>query len=184
MGLPAPQAGFDEGLAAYKAADYASALAEFRPLADDGHAQAQFYLGFMYEKGQGVTADAASAAEWYRQAAESGVAGAQFNLGLAFRQGRGVSADPAAALDWIVKAAQQGNLRAQYLAAEIYEAGSETSRDLVQAHLWFNLAGKKRYEDAKKRRQRVARQMTPYQIAEAEMLARHWKQAQKQHGED
>jgi TPR repeat protein len=178
--LPATFAGFDEGLAAYRDGDHATALSEFEPSADSGHAQAQFYLGFMYEKGQGVPVDAALAASWYQKAADQGVAGAQFNLGLAMEQGRGVGADPAAALIWIRKAADQGNLRAQYKAAEMYESGSGTEADLVRAHLWFNLAGKMRHRDAKKRRKRVAKKMTPYEIAEAEMLSRHWKQAQRE----
>ena len=41
--------GFREGLAAYNSGDYATALREFRPLAQQGEAHAQYYLGLMYQ---------------------------------------------------------------------------------------------------------------------------------------
>ena len=40
-------AGFDEGFAAYERADYATAMREWKPLADDGHANAQYHIGTM-----------------------------------------------------------------------------------------------------------------------------------------
>ncbi len=50
-------AGFQEGVDAYERGDYDTALKEFRPLAEQGHASAQFNLGIMYYKGQGVLQD-------------------------------------------------------------------------------------------------------------------------------
>ena len=51
------RAGFDEGVAAYKRSDYAAALREWRPLAEQGHADARGGLGLMCFKGQGVPQD-------------------------------------------------------------------------------------------------------------------------------
>ncbi len=65
-------AGLVEGVAAYNRRDYATALREYRPLVNQGHAIAQSYLGFMYDNGQGVPQDYAEAAKWYRKAAEQG----------------------------------------------------------------------------------------------------------------
>ena len=73
-------AGFDEGWAAYQRGDYAIALEEFLPLANDGDARAQYYLGRMYYEGYGVPQDKAAAVKWYRRAAEQGDAGAQATL--------------------------------------------------------------------------------------------------------
>ena len=42
-------AGIDEGLAAYQRKNYREALQQFRPLAEQGNAKAQFALGVMYE---------------------------------------------------------------------------------------------------------------------------------------
>ena len=47
-------ADFQKGLTAYRSGDFATALREWKPLAEQGHARAQFYLGVMYEKGRGV----------------------------------------------------------------------------------------------------------------------------------
>ena len=65
------------------------------------------------------------------------------------------------------------------LFAVLWEGVGRRRRSANHERLWFNLAGKKRFQDAKKRRRRVAKSMGPYEIAEAEMLARHFKQAQK-----
>ncbi len=68
--LTAPAwAGFDEGLAAYDRGDYATALREWRPLGEQGNAAAQFFLGFMYDRGRGVSQDYVQAHLWYNLAA-------------------------------------------------------------------------------------------------------------------
>jgi hypothetical protein len=45
------------GVDAYKRGDYATALRDWRPLAEQGDAGAQFYLGTLYAFGQGVPQD-------------------------------------------------------------------------------------------------------------------------------
>ena len=73
IGLSAPASGgWDEAYAAYNQGDYATALNEFRSLAEAGSSTAQTHLGFMYEKGQGVSLDYAEAVKWYRKAAAQG----------------------------------------------------------------------------------------------------------------
>jgi len=75
------RAGFDEGLAANERGDYATALKEFRPLAEQGNAGAQYHLGLMYRHGNGLTQDYTEVVKWFRKAADQGNASAQFNLG-------------------------------------------------------------------------------------------------------
>lgn len=84
---------FGEGDAAYKRGDYVQALKEWRPLAEDGFDLAQFNLGYMYERGEGVPQDYSEAFQWYRRAAEQGDAGAQFNVALMYGKGEGVPQD-------------------------------------------------------------------------------------------
>ncbi len=70
LGLTAPGwAGFDEGDAAYHRGDYATALREFRSLAEQGYANAQFNLRNMYILGLGVPQDYALAHMWFNLAA-------------------------------------------------------------------------------------------------------------------
>ncbi len=69
LGLTAPAwAGSKEGVAAYQRGDYATALREFRTLAEQGMADGQTSLGFMYERGLGVPQDYAKALGWSRKA--------------------------------------------------------------------------------------------------------------------
>lgn len=68
----ASQADLQAGLGAMGRSDYAMALAELRPLADRGNAEAQFNLGQMYTYGWGVKKDLTQATQWYREAADRG----------------------------------------------------------------------------------------------------------------
>ncbi len=108
LGLTAPAwAGVDEGVAAYKRGDYATALRELRPLAKQGNANAQYNLGIMYENGRGVPQDDAEAVKWYRKAAEEGYAKAQVLFGNMYLQGYGVPQDYVQAHMWFDVAASR-----------------------------------------------------------------------------
>ena len=72
VGTPAFSADFQKGAAAYKSGDYATALREWEPLAEQGLAAAQSNLGVMYKNGQGVPQDDKTAVKWYTLAAEQG----------------------------------------------------------------------------------------------------------------
>ena len=65
-------ADFDKGLDAYDRGDYATALREFKPLAEQGDAYAQYNLGVMYDKGIGVPQHHKTAVKWYTLAAKQG----------------------------------------------------------------------------------------------------------------
>ena len=78
---PAHAGDFDDGVRLYAARDYLSAAAAFQRSATQGHAKAQYNLGFMYENGQGVPQDFGEAQRWYEQAAKQGDVRAQFNVG-------------------------------------------------------------------------------------------------------
>ena len=80
-------------MVAYLRGDYATALREWHPLAEQGNAGAQYNLGVMYDKGEGVTQDNAEAVKWYRKAAEQGDARAQVVLGTMYELGRKVPHD-------------------------------------------------------------------------------------------
>ena len=84
---------FAKGAAAYENGDYTAALREWKPLAEQGDAGAQYNLGVMYYHGRGVPQDYKTAMKWYRLAAEQGDADAQFNLGVIYGKGEGVPQD-------------------------------------------------------------------------------------------
>jgi len=80
-------------------ADYATALKIWLPQAQAGDAEAQTYVGEIYEKGLGLKPDYEAAALWYTKAAEQNFSRAQINLGNLYEKGLGVIADKAKALN-------------------------------------------------------------------------------------
>ena len=108
-GVVAHAADFQKGLDAAKAGDYATALKEWQPLAEQGDADAQFNLGIMYANGEGVPKDDVEAARWWRLAAEQGHARAQFNLGIMYANGEGVLKDMVFAHMWLNIAGANGS---------------------------------------------------------------------------
>ena len=59
----------NKGLKAAQSGDFATALKEWKPLAEQGYAKAQYNLAVMYDNGRGVTQNYAEAMKWYRKAA-------------------------------------------------------------------------------------------------------------------
>ena len=105
---PAAAQDYARGYVAYKHGDYAAALKEFRPLAEQGRGSAQYFLGEMYAEGLGVKRDYARAVKWYRKAVVQRVAFAQIKLGLMYRRGKGVPQDNILAYMWYSMGARRG----------------------------------------------------------------------------
>ncbi len=101
-------ADFEAGWEASRRGDYATALKEWRPLAEQGNAEAQLFLGDIYLNGLGVSQDYAQAIRWYRRAAKQGNDWAQNNLGGMYFKGQGVPKDYVQAYLWFNLAAAQG----------------------------------------------------------------------------
>src|SRR5262249_10536916 len=87
--------------------DYVRAAQLLRPLADQGDAQAEYYLGRSYYLSS--PEGAVEAAKWYKKAADQGNVMAQYNLGTAYREGVGVLRDVVAAHMWLNLAAAAGD---------------------------------------------------------------------------
>ena len=93
-------ADIEAGMRAYANGDYATALRELTPVAENGNALAQFTIGFMYTNGRGVPQDDEEAFRWYLMAAEQQHADAQFQVGLAYATGSGASRNEPEAARW------------------------------------------------------------------------------------
>ena len=90
MSAPVYADDYQDGLDAYKKKDYKTLFEKFKPLAEQGVAEAQFNLAQMYRQGQGVTQDDALALNWYRKSAEQGIVNAQNHLGAIYDKGLSV----------------------------------------------------------------------------------------------
>jgi len=124
----------NDGLAAYRAGKHAKALRILQPLAKDGDAQAQYLLGVMRERGQGVPRDATRAARWYERAIETGgYPPAYWRLGLLYRDGRGVKQDPARARELLSEGARLGSRQAKSALAQMPGAAVSSAKTPITA---------------------------------------------------
>ena len=144
---PAPAAAQpDNALSAYFRKDVPTLTA----MAEAGNAAAQYNLGVMYAKGQGVSQDYAAAAGWFRKAADQGYADAQNNLGVMYDNGTGVAQDYAAAVSWYRKAADQGYAFAQFELGKMYAKGQGVPQNNAVAAGWFQTAADQGLVDAQR----------------------------------
>ena len=142
--------------------------------AEKGTAEDQYNLGLRYEQGMGVPQSYTEAAYWYRLAAMQGYRDGQYKLCELSERGQGVPQDYQESLRWCGLAADQGSGRAMFVLGRLYHTAHGVPHDLVRAHMWYNLATADGYEDGKKWRDRLAEEMSPSQVAEAQKLAREW----------
>jgi uncharacterized protein len=116
-------ADFQKGQVAFERRNYTTALREWEPLAEQGHADAQRGLGELYRIGKGVRQNYKTAAWWFRLASEQGNAPAQVKLGEAYSNGNGVPQDNIYAYMW------------WSIAASSFNRAAITNRDRVAAKL-------------------------------------------------
>lgn len=173
-------ASVDDAVQAYLRGEFNKAVTLLRPVAEQGDAQAQTYMGILYEKGDGVPQDYAESVKWFRLAADQGKADAQYYLGNMYRNGNGVPQDEAEAVIWYTKAAEQGKSAAQNSLGELYATGKGANRDYITAYMWFNVAAISGHEPYIKGRDEVARKMNKKQIEEAQQLSSEWMQTHQQ----
>src|SRR6266566_10164815 len=115
IGVSTARADLEAGRRAYDQGDYATALKEMRPLAEQGNAEAQALLGIMYNRGRGVPFDVGQAMKWYKAAADQGNAEAQCYLGAMY-----LKRDSAQALKLLKLSAEQGYADAFQLLGMAY----------------------------------------------------------------
>lgn len=108
----------------------------FQQAAQQGHAEAQYTLAWMYAQGKGVSQDLQQAAKLFRRAALKGYAEAQYHLGRMYIQGIGVPQNFTQAAHWFVKAAMQGHTAARQARVNLYLKIAEQGDVQAQYLLW------------------------------------------------
>ncbi len=176
FGLMAPAAAdqLEDGVAAWRRADYETTFRLMGPLADQGQAVAQFYIGLMHVYGDGTPQDYDTAAKWFRKAADQGTIDAINHLGYLYEMGQGVPQDYAAAAAWYRKTANQADHVGQTSLGHLYKQGQGVEQDDVQALMWFTLSADYGDDFAPKYRDEMAAEMTPAQISQAQKKAADW----------
>jgi len=171
--------GLDQGSGAESQADYLHMPAkEVKQLAEQGDAEAQYFLGLRYFNGSGVPQNYAESIRWWRLAAENGDGRSLYYLGKVYNMGRGVPRDDQAAISWWIKGAERGDILSINELGNAYYIGILVPADKVQAHKWWNISSAlgpaPGSEIGTQRREEVEVKMTPAQIAEAQKLALQW----------
>ena len=100
---------FLNAISAAQRGDFATAIRLWKPIAEQGDADAQLNLGMMYYKGQGVAKDYKIAIKWLTRAAEQGNVAGQYLLGVMSELGEGLVQDYVKAYMWYNIAAMGGN---------------------------------------------------------------------------
>ena len=145
MAAPLAAQSVRDGILAWQRADYAAAVAIWRPLAENGDADAAFNLGQSYRLGRGVKIDLALAQSWLEKAARAGHLDAQTTLGLLLFD----SGNRDAALQWLKKAAERGEPRAMLVYGTALFNGDGVARDPVLAYAYVSRSAAQGLEPAK-----------------------------------
>jgi len=125
--------------------DYFEAKKWYQKAAEQGHAKAQYKLGFIYAAGSGAQQNDRLAVYWYQKAAEQGYASAQTHLGYMYSSGDGAQQDYNQAAYWYQKAADQNDATGQYRLGSMYEDGWGFQPDYKQAVYWYQKAADQGY---------------------------------------
>ncbi len=105
---------------------FAEAMAELRPAARSGNADAEELIGVMYALGLGVERDDRRAFEWYLRSAMKGHPGAQSGVGWYYEVGRGMpEPDLVRAYMWYVLSAIGGDPDAAISQEEVVKKMTE-----------------------------------------------------------
>ena len=144
---------------------YTKAFVLARQAAAEGDMVAQLVMGLLGTSGiRG--GDRPDTLYWNKRAARQGNSYAQWAVGSWY-----VGSAPVEATKWWLQAAMQGDAEAQYLVGNRYYRGRGLPQDYVRAHVWLNLADRNRHHKAALLTlERLSGQMTPGQLADAQML--------------
>jgi len=139
---------YRSGLALGKAGDFAAALPLIRRAAAAGHPDAQYALGGMYSRGQGVPASKAEARLWYEKAAKHDHPDALYNLGLYYDKGIGVSPDRRRALEFYKRGGTAGSGTAAFNAGQMLVTGDGAAENESEGMRFIALAAGKNIPQA------------------------------------
>jgi TPR repeat protein len=157
---------------------------EIRLKAERGDPQAEFHLGWKYQKGKGMSKDFGKALTWYRKAAEQGHVRAMNNLGGLYARGEGILQDYRQAIYWYKQAAEAGDAIAQWNLGPLYYSGLGVAPDRTASYMWITIAVE---TGLRSWRHRLARFsigifLTRKQRIEARKLAEEWLEKARRSG--
>ena len=130
----------DEAKTAVTRGDFQEAFKLRLPLANQGNAEAQYWVGIAYELGSGVTKDQEMSIKWLLRSAEQGNSEAQRAIGWNYWKGIGVKQDDTQAAIWARRSAEQGNALGELFLGDLYDLGVGVMRSHAESLKWIRKA--------------------------------------------
>lgn len=144
-----PQQMYENGMDAYRANDFDTAMKWYHKAADKGYNKAQHRIGVINYYGLGIKKDVEEALKWYRKAAKNGDVEAAYDLGNVYYNGYYVRKDYKEAAKWFLMGAERGSAKCQCQLGVMYQCGDGVPKDDVEAKKWYRKAAEQGYEPAK-----------------------------------
>ena len=155
--------------------DLDNAASYLRRAAQKGIAPAQYDLGKLYERGQGVDKDIVEARNLIQKAAEAGHTSAMYDYALFLAEGEGGAKNEAEAVDWFTQAAELGVVDAQYNLGVVNAEGIGVPKDLAKALFWFEIAAKAGDTGAEQEVANLRTRVSMTESLDARDQANNWK---------
>jgi hypothetical protein len=163
----APPPSVRAGVDLWRNGDWAGAVANWKPFAEAGDADAMFNMGQAYKLGRSVPMDKAIARDWYRKAATKGHLPAQANLGILLFQ----AGEKAEAAQWLKTAADRGEMRAQYVLGVAHWNGDGVPRSLPLAYAYLARSSSQGLAEATGALNNLTRTISPVERANGWAIA-------------
>lgn len=157
--------------------DLETASSFLRRAAQKGVAPAQYELGKLYERGQGVDKDLIEARALFEKAAEAGHVNAMYDYALFLAEGEGGAKSESGAVSWFEDAAKHGLVDAQYNLGVVHAEGIGTTKDLAKALFWFEVAAMAGDEGAAQEVANLRTRVSMTEAVDATEAAKRWKAA-------
>ena len=143
--------------------------------AEGGDSIAQYFIGQMYRKGDGIEKNPQEALVWYQKAAAQNNIPALYNLGWMHENGTGIPRNLEEAIRWYTKAASHGDKFAPFNIGSLYYSGRDLPKNVEKALFWFDLAILNGNEKGRKWRAKIAENMLPEQQEQINQRVQAWK---------
>jgi tetratricopeptide (TPR) repeat protein len=117
-------------------ADIEKAVEWYEKAAEQGHADSQLALGYLYSTGEGVKKDMKTAKKWFESAAEQEDVDAMLELGKIYEAER----DYSRAFEYYETPAYEGYTYAQFRLGTLYVEGKLGVPNITEGCFWIYLA--------------------------------------------
>jgi TPR repeat protein len=134
---------------AIKGMDFQQRFEFLLPLAEAGDSEAQYLVGNLLYRGQGVEKNLSESTRWIIESANQGHPDALYHLGTQYLHGIGVQTDTNIMIELWQKAAKMGNAWAQEELGTIYAKGELVEQDLNKAVNFWEAAVEQNHPVAK-----------------------------------